>query len=792
MNPRLVRLAWPLLVAAVLGAGVIVTLAERVPNVVDVEMGSRDPEWAFGPVALEYKRSPAGITTVGAALWLQRIDRLAGHTELWLSIDAYENTLTVLSGEVHLVGTMCAYTLEAGQTITGRRFVVFRQTEQCYPPLTGQPTGQLNLEITVRGGNKVGLLVSRAPAGTPDPDWITFDRPPRRSPQDPIGVVWARSADTYVHNERRRVELLAYLWQLPGSTKSLWALVLVAVVLVLAGSGLLFARRDAGDQGAWLRAALGAASGVASIALGLSILYAVLVPPLQAPDEPAHFLAFAEVLDRPALREQMLDLARLGHADRLTFRTDERIRPFDVGRPAATAGEAETIPTPPTASESVTTWMWWRALGLVTPKAGAAATLLWLRLANGVIFAASLGLAALLLLFVGRGTVVAPHLAALVLLLVPTLPFFGMHAAEYAVVTSLYVFVAALSAGLWFDTPRSHWLGLPMGIGLALLMGTRRGALPLLPVFEALLLGRALLGSSEDQSSGGQRRSAVIFWAGLTVGLVLSPLMNTNQFLASLWPPDTASQRPDWFKFVAEAPRRFPWLLVLAAPAGLVIELIANRVRRAIGSTGRFAKMFTRGFAFVVAAGVVLSLALSLWFAFPELGGIDGQIGLRPWRYARQVLIVVATSLRLRGHDLWMSSSFWAGFGWLDAIPGGPFVSAMVLLAAIGIIATMLRLALRSDGRGAVRLIVLVVGWVVSLLAYAVSVNSLHRILHGRYVIGLYLVGLVACWTVVALLPRLKSSNRVLRLAILREHVLLLLIAGIHGYSLCYILSRYF
>ena len=555
MNSRLLRFVWPLLIAAALGTGVMLTLAERVPNVVDADMGLRNPKWAFGPVALEYRRAPDGITTVQAVLGLQRIDRLAAHTELWLSIDAYENSLTLLTGEVHIAGTMCVYRSDAGQALSGRRYVVFKRGDQCYPPLTGQPTGRLNLEIKVRGGNKVGLMVSRAPAANPDPDWITIDRPPR-APNGPYGVAWARSADSYLRNERRRAGLLAYLWQVSGSSRWLWAMVGGGVLLVGAGAFFLIPLGLGRDgNGQWAVAAQRAA-GVGAVALGLGILYAVLVPPLQAPDEPAHFLAFGQVVGRPELRDQMLDLARLGHAGRLVFREDERIRPFDVGRPFATAGEAETIPTPPTERESITTLWWWRALGLVMPAANAAVTLLWLRLANAALFAFAFGLASVCVILAGRPTVAVPHLAVLVLLLVPTLPFFGMHAAEYAVVTSLYVFVAAVSAGFWFDTPRAHLLGLPLGVGWALLMGTRRGALPLIPVLLALLAGRALLGSTSERGSSGRDRSALIFWAGLAVGLTLFPLLNTDQFQAALWPLDTDIPLPPSISGSTSCPER--------------------------------------------------------------------------------------------------------------------------------------------------------------------------------------------------------------------------------------------
>ena len=269
------------------------------------------------------------------------------------------------------------------------------------------------------------------------------------------------------------------------------------------------------------------------VGLGLALLYVVLVPPLQAPDEPDHVLAFSQVAGRPRLADETAALARIGHLDRIRFHGDERFRPFDIGQPAETAWGREVF-AHLVAGRSVTTWIWWKLLAPALRPFGVPGTILAVRLANAVVFALFLGAAAMLLWLVSADVTPAPHSVCLALLLVPTLPFFAMHVSEFALLTSAYVMVAAISAGLFLDGRRVHLLGLPLGLAFSFIFASGRSSLPFMAMLGALVAGRAILGSAESGSIGDDKRRGAYFWAGLALGLAVIQLFSTAE--DGLWP----------------------------------------------------------------------------------------------------------------------------------------------------------------------------------------------------------------------------------------------------------------
>jgi len=142
------------------------------------------------------------------------------------------------------------------------------------------------------------------------------------------------------------------------------------------------------------------------------------------------------------------------------------------------------------------------------------------------------------------------------------------------------------------------------------------------------------------------------------------------------------------------------------------------------------------------------------------------------------------SSLRLRNPDLLLSTSFWGGFGWIDAVLPTWLVIALGLVMAAGLVLTGLSIARRRDARHAIWIAILAAGGVMSLAAYAISNYFLNRNLHGRYLLGLYVAALATAWTV-----PLQGADRAaprLRLAVVAAVVL------VHAYALPFVLLRYF
>jgi hypothetical protein len=243
---------------------------------------------------------------------------------------------------------------------------------------------------------------------------------------------------------------------------------------------------------------------------------------------------------------------------------------------------------------------------------------------------------------------------------------------------------------------------------------------------------------------------------------------------------------------VLEMLRRHPWMLVLVTPIGFAVERLMVRVRRGVCRQGTFLRTPAAVAMQILAVLVSAALVTSLFVTMPHL--VDADVGRAPsaLSYAWRVLSVGLTGLRLMDHDFMLSSSFWAGYGWLDASPGTEFVSLMVLLVALGVVATLVSVGRARQSRRAAWIALSGVGAMASLVAYAVSCFYLSRSVHGRYLIGVYLMGLAIVWSAVGLLPRIPSSGWWRHFCISREWLLLTLVAGIHAYALRFLLLRYF
>lgn len=628
----------------------------------------------------------------------------------------------------------------------------------------------------------MGLATYSVPPTAVEPMWMSLSAPTPGDP-GPIAVVRGRYVDDLVGPGRRRIELLGYVWDVSDSSTWIWGSVGLALLLIFVGSvGVIPARAST--------SAVGRATGVGALGLGLALLYVVLVPPLQAPDEPDHMLAFTHVAGRPELADTLATLARRGHFERIRFRVAEHFRTADVAHPFPTAW-GPSVFAPSVATRSLTTWFWWKLLAPALEHLSAPGSILALRLANAVVFAVCLGLAAALLLSTSGMQVVAPHAVCLALLLIPTLPFFSTHVSEFALLTSTYVVLAAAITALFLDGDRVHLLGLPLGLATSLVLAGGRSGLPFAVTLAAAVAGRVLLGSPNQDARGATRRS-VIFWAGLAIGLAMFAVLFTPDFRDGVLPAD-AGRVPDWFRSAAELFRRHPSYVAIVIPVGLALELGMTWTRRRIPAPGRLATGLAKVACALAAAAVLTSVFLSAFVRYPALGFAEGvSPPSSAGAYALEVLRVAATGFRIGNHDWLLSATFWEGFGWLDTMPGDGLVTLLILLTALGLVTLLAHITRTGPVRRAIWLGVLGPGWIATLVLYAISSYYLHRNLHGRYLVGLYLSMLAVCGSVVALVPRAPRHDTWWLQGLSREWSVVAAAGAIHAYALRFILLRYF
>jgi hypothetical protein len=787
-----VRVLLAAVVTSIIGLAVASALLQRPENVLDTEIVPAAPGRRLDSVDLGVIYLPDGLKRAQVGLWQADPQRIRIHPEIRLWFVTYDGSPELIHGELRIRGTSCSYETRPRATIANNAPLAFVRGPGCASAVQEQTAPRLDLTLTFRGRGHLGVLTYAVVPSASDPAWISLSDPATAG--DALYVIRGRYVDYPSVPARRRVDLLAYAWRLPHTVTWIWILVglslllIFAACLLISGTGSCTSTESSDAKTGLTRWA----AAISVLGLGLALLYVILVPPLQAADEPDHALDFARVAGRPDVANGVAMLARVGHFERIRFHGDEHLRSADIGHPVDNAWHGPEIFVMDVAGRSTTTWLWWKLLAPLVQSMPAPGVVLAIRAANAIAFAVFLGLATLLLITVGAGTSRAPHAIALALLLVPTLPFFAIHFSEFALLTSCYVVLAAIVAASFLDGRRAHFLGLPLGLVVALVFGGGRSGLPLAPMFVALAAARALLGSPEDASAGPAARRAVIFWAGLGLGLASFPLLSTDALRHGLWPGD-ASAVPGPFRAAAEVLRNNPMLAVAAAPIGLLIELASGWIRRRLVSAGHSITSFVRVVAYGAAAAIAVSLVLSATgMAYPTLGLFEWSAQASARSYALEAVKVALTGARVSGHDLLLSLSFWEGFGWVDTLPGDEFVTVLVVLASAAAIGVLVCVARAGHVRRALWLGLLSCGWLASLVLFAVSSYYLHRNLHGRYLIGLYLPILATCGSSVALVPHMTRFTRLRRLGISREWLLASAAIIIHAWALRFILLRYF
>jgi hypothetical protein len=283
-------------------------------------------------------------------------------------------------------------------------------------------------------------------------------------------------------------------------------------------------------------------------------------------------------------------------------------------------------------------------------------------------------------------------------------------------------------------------------------------------------------------------RCAAIFWVGLPAGVLVFSLWSMAIYRQSL------AVEAQHFVTLAGSwldARGLVLSVSIAAPvAGFICEMLFARMRARITGQrlARAARIVARSAALLLIATMIATVGPWL----PRAASSPPS----SWDYVADLLRTAATGFRLHDPDPLLSSSFWVGFGWLETIPPAPLVVALTTMTGFAFAALLWRLAREGDTRRVVLGTIYAAGWCASLVLYALSVYSFYskRALAGRYLIGLYLSGLVIVWSGLLLAPPAGPDRRVPRWwpVAPRPVVLLTLCAAVHAYCLSFILHRYF
>lgn len=771
---------WLLRVLAVLAmmSPVIWALSAKVPNLVETALTSDRGDRIAVPIELSYADYPgsSGQHVARMNLHLGNPEVLVRRRAIEILVANYLTNPRLESAELSVVGTGCQFETPPRAEYPNNATLPFMRGKGC-SPLHGAPTGQLELTVRFTGPGRVGLWTYR-PQGPPtDPNVIYLPDPSwsdlglkvelRGNYVDPIG-----------RSRYRRADLLAYMWNV--SDGSVWIWIATAVAFVFLALGALAVPPGRTTPAVTLRMA-----GAGFLwSAGLSLLYVVVVPPFQAPDEPSHFLGYAYVTGNPGVND---DAARWGwrtHFERLRGHPEEKFRPSDIGQPYLFNWQ---LVSPVGFSRSSVTVPVWRRLSGLLKNASTPRQLFVLRLINAGVF--SLAIAACVALIGLLADARRPESAIAMLLLVPTLPFFGTYVSNYAPAVAAYAFVASACLILFLDSPRAHWAGLPLGLGMALAIASTRSAVPMVLFASMIVLARGLLG---PQGHGKRDfRRIAIFWSGIVGGAMGLAASFTGWYGQEVF--NQVARISARAGSAVSIARSHPVLMAGAAVAGIVsLEWLCATLRLRWGRQVRHTVTRMIGPACRVGIAVVVgTVVASIFVRLPHLASARGAEPPTATIYVLQTLATVATPFRLRDPDFLLSTTFWGAFGWVDTLLPEFVLALLSVATAAATVMVLQRLSVTRDVRRFVWLTTIAIGFLATLSTYAVAVYWTVPDLHGRYLIGPYLIAVLVVWSPALCVEDRATASPTTACEWVARGLWLVLGVG-HACALVTILTRYF
>jgi hypothetical protein len=762
------------LFVGLMGLALALTLAQR---------GARSPlREPFVPKAtrgvaatlpLEARESRKRTVVYRLKLSLADAGVLLDHEELQLLFSSTPRRRELVRGELRVRTEACPLEARPGELVDGQP-VAFRRGGECS---VERQAADADLMLELRGPGELALLGFQPIAGSPP------------GPVQAAAIVAGAALDVrgaFVDYTAAlpRITLLNAMWRGAPGAGWLWGSLAAGVALACTAC-LVFpthAFAGSGLAGVLARSAV----AVALVAGSLGVLYSVLVPPLMGPDEPYHLLGFAELSSDRALAGDTVAWMGETHLWRIRYQPQERFRSIDVGRPYVVEDD-QLRPTEVEMRSAVLGRLWAAAAPIAAGRT-APEVLLRFRLLNALVFALAMGAATAL----AAATVAEPFPQLLVvpLLLVPSLPFFAMHVSETAQLCAIYVLLAAAIAILFLDGPRTDWAGLPLGLATGLMLAGGRSPWPLAGLVAAVLAGRVVLGSRASDP----RRAAIVFWCGFAAGVAALFLIQNEAYrgMRIRWGEAFTAGIPVGLRSAVEWLFDRPVVAVALCAGVALLEIALRRPRERVGArlaAGSPGLVRVAGFA--VAGLVLLSLAGSLVLHYPQLELAPRRV-LTASERVEAVLATMATLFRLSEPNFLLATSFWVGFGWLDTSPGPLFQALLIALLASSSLLLLRHIAVRSEARRLLWLLVLAVGGAIALVLYTVT-TQVAKPLHGRYLIGWYLCLLAVAFSSVVLDHRpVTSAAAGPPFGRPRAAFLLVAVGLIHTYCLCFILARYF
>jgi hypothetical protein len=627
-------------------------------------------------------------------------------------------------------------------------------------------------------------------------------------PVDPNTTRWAYPVGRFTTTEAvptlNRAQLIAGFWE--RGPVWVWVWTAVGILAVTGGLFLVPVGRDA-----WV--GLGCGCSVALLVGGLTLLKTLATPPLRGVDEVGHTLSYLNWrADTEALKEAD-GFGRRSHYARTLWRPHQKLTAGDLGKPEDwfMAG-AVTMDTRPQGRSALAARVWQASRWMMSGRS--VAVQLWrLRLLGLVVAAVGMGLAAAWLGAPSGDDEGVPGLGWW-LVLMPGLPLFLLGFSNYAMLLGIWACVAAGVArfiNVGTPSPRDlGWLGLAYGLAWL----TSVNAQMLIPIIGMTLLGwwlarerRGLDPATGQERGDGQYR---LGWVAFAVGFTVPQMLATSEFNETVRAQvGTQLARVGW-------PMAVPvWCLI---PLG---ALLAAGVETAIGQLGgrrsssrketsdRRWRWFA-GVPLLLLVGLIYNAStssprtVSLHEAIPIWDYLPNQHRALPSTLLPRAAeinpppleLCVSTFKALLGSwgpgdaDFLVSRLFWQQNSFLDSLAPEWERQVLTTFFVLGLMLLLWRIGERGNRVRLIRLVAAGVGvaGAVVVLTFAARLSAATPTLHGRYLAGVYFVGLAVCFLGWKGMFVQWQTRRPLRLALWLAVPPLVL----HGLGLAGTLSRFY
>jgi hypothetical protein len=572
-----------------------------------------------------------------------------------------------------------------------------------------------------------------------------------------------------------RLDLLAYTWDFPQSV--ILAILATAFIATILGSYFLL--KDVGKPRIFV--------GMFLLSLGLALPHVVVSPPFEAPDEPDHFRGFALHLadnsKHVPLEQSGARLSIQGQFTRIYTDFTAKFQPEDLLRTGSRDWLPHMFPTNMLERSSFTNSVWELMHSILEFK-DANMVILCLRLVGCILFCIAIGASAL----VGAATMSSVETGVVVgcaLLLVPALPFFAMHVSNYGLLTSMYAISAAgffMSARLSREMSDLALRNLSFAFGaiapLPILGAPAAFSFSVFPIFWGSI---ALCYQLAISFKKFQR--CFLFMVSGVIATVVVAIPNLVA-LSTEW----AHHAPGMM-FSPEG-RACSMLLIFVGIFACVArtgKLFPQKMRRTTHEPYAFVSNYSNYLVLVVILTVIIWPLIRHVEPQPN---IEIPNALTKWMYVRSSVKKYFLNYTTLYSDLYLCSSFWNGFGWLEM----PIQRSLVMLPKIVVPAAILvgaiqkiRLSRQGSFSSGIEATLLLATFAASAIAIAAMASALYPLanLHGRYLIGVEVALLVASMTYL-------TAEKFRAAPIRRTFLFLGVICLMKGITLNLLFERYF